>query len=695
MIKVEGGGGESPDPAVYCPVNGYILDPSIYTENPIITETPRPPANQIRLIAIDNGSLNNIYFRCTVSNNGKYVVTVTGKDGAIVNTQTSTNNSYLNYNLPILGGYLAENFTYYFIDIAPELATNELLSFAAPINTTSGDSLGSYIIAAFFNAPALTTLASAFINNKRINFIEFLPTMNDLTSLLSFCSGCSDLSKVVFRNGMPALTTLQSAFINTGYITVELPSSLPSVITMQSTFSGSKIKQFIFPDNMPLLANLQGAFSNSEIESVSFPTFFPELMTIYQMFLNCYNLKGIITYPEMPKLTTAEQANYYCKNVEEIIYNGAWNSLSLVGLRNTASDCYKLKKITFPDSITSSLSVTSQSIVDNCGSLEEVVLPTTLILPSYDLSIHFFNNFKGCNRIHTISMIENANTGAQYGRLTYANFITLKRFDQPNTFFTSSSIAFSPAAGIQGKLEFYEIDWDYFNNQMIDFRRQNMSISEIRRILARVNFRANMTYPSYFYLNDNPEWMAVQGYWNPSMVISSGRVMSFSVSVWDSRIRVGSSIFVTQGNGSPQSMEVLANNQFRILATNIVLAPYDGTRMVFYDDYFLQYGVVPGKTYYVVNSENDSGKLFQLSETQNGQPYQFTFGQSPIGLNIKCYADNYVTDISFDGTYYRCTMSFPTITNSGSKYGTFIDSNYFDFFEFYVKNFRPDLFYNL
>ena len=101
MVKVinEGGGGENPDPAVYCPANdyhplpnpatfctthGYIPDPSAYVPDPILTEIIPPASGKIRLVVEDAG-LRTISVISSVSNSGKYHVTITGEG----NTQIS------------------------------------------------------------------------------------------------------------------------------------------------------------------------------------------------------------------------------------------------------------------------------------------------------------------------------------------------------------------------------------------------------------------------------------------------------------------------------------------------------------------------------------------------------------------------------------------------------------------------------
>ncbi len=687
------GGGESPDPAIYCPIHGYIPDPTIYVEDPVITETPRPAERQIRLIVTDSGS-RHFSFRCTVSNAGRYVVTVTGYNNIVIGQQTINNNTTCTVYVPLLEGFLAESYTYFYIDIAPELETNDLTSFISYVNTTY-DSLGPYIIAAFFNAPELTTLHQAFNHNKRLIHVEFLTAMNSLTALSTFCNNCEALRKVVFHSGFPELTTLQSAFAGTNLAEISLPNDMPKLLSMQSTFTNAKLKEFTFPSNIPSLLSLASTFLLSEIESISFPmATLPEVNTLNQFCSECKKLKGKITYPEMPKVTTIERVHYLNDNIEEIEFQG--NMAPLETIYQAAIKCYKLKKITFPEIVTGITAFASRvtNVVDECSNLEEVILPKTFHIPAYTSNTYkFFNSFQGCFKLHAISTIESAVFGNQYGTVLGNSLISLKRWDQPNSFYNSSSMFFEAPVGINGSLEYYEVDWNQAPKAAMSFRRQNMSVSEIRRILSAIVNYPGRPFVDYFYLAGNPEWQAAQGYWNPSGVTNNGRTISFNATRWDSRINIGHSLHLIQGNGSSVAVTIIDNNSFELAYTGFRVAPYNGVKFIYYLDDLASFGILPFKTFYVVNSDGDSGKMFQLSETESGQPYQFNFGVNEIGQSFHpAHFSCSVTDINFDGANHLCTIDFPMYYNSGSRYGAFIDSNVFDFWEFAVKAFRPEYF---
>ena len=66
--------GTQPDPAIFCPIHGYIPDPSAYIPDPLITEIILPSSGKIRLV-IEDAGLRTISFNATVSNSGKFQAT--------------------------------------------------------------------------------------------------------------------------------------------------------------------------------------------------------------------------------------------------------------------------------------------------------------------------------------------------------------------------------------------------------------------------------------------------------------------------------------------------------------------------------------------------------------------------------------------------------------------------------------------
>ena len=684
-----GYGETPPPPEIYCPAEGYIPDPSIYHEDPIITEAPRPAEGQIRLIATDSGS-RHIQFKCQVSNTGKYVVTVIGADNTVIETKTQNNNSVCQVFVPLLEGFLTDNYSYYYIDIAPELETNDITLFQTTINNTY-DTMGGYIIAAYFNTPEITSLYQAFRLNKRITYAEIISADN-LTTLEQFAYGANNFTRFILPDSLPELTTMSNMCYQcmNDYLHVKWPTYLPKLITMGGIFNQSKIKTFTFLGEFPLLENLSFAFYDSEIEEIKFNcSEFPELTTIANFANACKKLKGKIKYPEMPELTTMEAVHLNNSEINEIEFTGDMDELTT--WKNLAVNNYKLKKLTLPESVLGFTNILNTiNVVDSCESLEILIMPKVMKLNANDgNSSYFFNNFNGCVKLHTITKIEEANN-VQWGRLLNGTYLhSLKKFDQPELMlWRKGTVALIPPTGVQGVLEYFDVNWNIYNEyQNINLSYQNLPISEIRRILNKhteknyffnfyeFNCRYNYSYEPYRI--DIPA----------NKISVSNYKGTISKANWDDRIKIGHCAIGQQSNYA-SSFYIVDSSTFR-LGANYRVAPQNGTKFITVFDTYEAYGFEAFKTYYVINSDEENGLEFQLSETKEGAVINFGFGVELVDEVIRGKASNYVLNIIENPTNYEVYFSYPWIYNSGSRQIFLMDSNVIDFWEFYEKGFTP------
>ena len=684
-----GYGETPPPPEIYCPAEGYIPDPSIYHEDPIITEAPRPAEGQIRLIATDSGS-RHIQFKCQVSNTGKYVVTVIGADNTVIETKTQNNNSVCQVFVPLLEGFLTDNYSYYYIDIAPELETNDITLFQTTINNTY-DTMGGYIIAAYFNTPEITSLYQAFRLNKRITYAEIISADN-LTTLEQFAYGANNFTRFILPDSLPELTTMSNMCYQcmNNYLHIKWPTYLPKLITMGGIFNQSKIKTFTFLGEFPLLENLSFAFYDSEIEEIKFNcSEFPELTTIANFANACKKLKGKIKYPEMPKLTTMEAVHLNNSEINEIKFVGAMDELTT--WNNLAVNNYKLKKLTLPESVLGFTNISNTiNVVDNCNSLEILVMPKKMKLNNNDGNlINFFNNLSGCVKLHTITKIEEANN-AQWGRLfSGSSLINLKSFDQPELMlWRKGTVSFTPATGLQGALEYFNINWglyDEYNN--IDLKYQNLPISEIRRIL-NTHVHKNKFFGFYtFNCRYNPSYEPYR-IDIPSNIISVNKyVGTITKPNWDDRIKIGHCAIGIQSN-STANFYIVDSSTFRI-GSQYRAAPKNDTKCITIFDTYESYGLERFKTYYIVNSDEENGLEFQLSETKGGVAINFGFGIELIDELVSCKASNYVLNIIENPTTYEVHFSYPWVNSSGTRNIFLMDSDVIDFWEFYERGFIP------
>ena len=704
MIKVVsgGGGGESPDPAIYCPannyhplpnpatfcpINGYIPDPSAYVPDPILTEIIPPASGKIRLVVEDAG-LRTISVLVSVSNSGKYQVTIIGQDNTQLSQVSYANNNTSTIILPSAPGFLSnEGYRYYYVDITPELPANNLLTFRTAVNATYDD-LGGYVIAAFINAPTLTSLANAFNGMRRIRYIEFLSESPSLTTLTYFACFATSLRKLIFVT-LPEVVSMSNMLYGTNYVDVVFPTSLPKLSTAASMLNSSKCRNFVFNFEAPLLQDLSSCFNKAEVPSITFTAAsFPELTTIYYFCKDAIGLKGTVNYPLMPKLTNMASVHENNLTVEQIIFNGAMNSLN--NWLYLANGCFALKKLVLPESIlgmtTLSTSATATAIANNCNNLEELVLPKVFKPTAGNTNGYFLNHLTGCIKLKTISTIEETNN-LQCGYFNGSFLMALERWDQPNAFWTtnSASLSFTKTAGTLGKLEYLEMDWENWPKVAIGVERNNFDFPEIRRILARQNPLKNQSF-HLFQIMGNP--LIDYNCLGDPTSLGMNHTLKILKSSWKSHVmKVGTSMIAQQNSQNPQ-LYIKADNTFTLYSA-WTRAPLNGTKVVFATNTYSSYGLLPYKVFYIVNSEEYSGNVFQLSETLGGQPYAFNFGPELVNTIVNFLASNNIVSITSDATYYTCICSFPYYPNSGSRYAWFVNPDVFDWWEMIEKGYKP------
>lgn len=300
MIKVEGG--SSPDPAIYCPANGYIPDPTIYYP-PIAIPDPDP---QEIILLCSNASPSVISVKCTTSS-GQYTAKVYDAGNNEIHSQN------INSNVAFTHYFTAGELEYFTVKLFPATAGQSILTFTA-YNAITGYNYDWPILQAKFNTPNITSLASAFRAITQLKDIRFDSTLNYLTSFDSaFYAG--GLLKFVFPSGLPLLNTIASMFRdNLSVIEIDMSgATFPELTTMQNmcySAAGNNLKTFKFPTvELPKVTTIAGVHYRSLIA-------------------------GDIEIPNMPLLTSASSSFQYTSNLKSLKWNGTFVSLPASALDN-------------------------------------------------------------------------------------------------------------------------------------------------------------------------------------------------------------------------------------------------------------------------------------------------------------------------------------------------------------------------
>ena len=375
-------GGSDPDPAVYCPANGYVPDEGDGTYIPPVV-VPTPVNEDEIILLVTNQSPYRIYIRATVSS-GSVNFEIYDMGGNLYDSYVGTT---MNYYFPS-----GEDLAYYYIKITPVVPTAYFRTFQR--YTQSNITTDWQIIYAKFNTPHIESLASAFAGLSSFRGIEFISTLNELTNLSSAFSD-TNISKFVFPSSLSSLVALSSTFSGTPLITIDfnscyLPvlsylsnicsgcnklktaiinSELTSVTTLDYAFDGCvKLSDLTLEwGNLPSLAGtncLRQTFAYCEsIIELNLPACNPP--SLYYTFQYMINLKKLTLNGDWVDLIYANSPMRYCNNLEEVILPTTINNSSTFSI---CAYCPRLKKVTFPDLVLSPENISLSNWFSNSQS---------------------------------------------------------------------------------------------------------------------------------------------------------------------------------------------------------------------------------------------------------------------------------------------------------------------------------------
>ena len=329
-------------PAVYCPANGYILDPGAPYVPPVDMGTPT--TEEIRLLCTNN-TPGLLTVRVTTSTAVQYYAQIYDSTGntLIATTPNVNSNNPLTYFFPT-----TPTDSLFIVKIKP--VSGSITVFKT--DTYSGYTKDWQILQARFNTPNIITLTSAFESIKTIMSVIFDCTLNYLTSL-------------------------QAIFRYAGILNFTFPNSLPELTDATNVFYQSNISRMIWASNAtaPKLTNISGMFQlTKNVISVSFPTSLPELVSFTNLFrtsniqqitlftsapksgANTFvfydtpNLRGEIVLPEMPLCTGVTSFFNINGGITKIKFQGTMNGTFADGQRfyDVAREMTSLVEFEFP-----------------------------------------------------------------------------------------------------------------------------------------------------------------------------------------------------------------------------------------------------------------------------------------------------------------------------------------------------------
>ncbi|HCY40430.1 MAG TPA: hypothetical protein DHV48_03615 [Prolixibacteraceae bacterium] len=347
--------GGSPDPAVYCPANGY-LPPYTYFESPIEVTT----VSSESIVFILDTDIGFVLDKMTVGSDISCNVIFDFYDETDTligsGSQAVTGGSFVAINQTIPAS------TSQYVKCIATLSNgsavfNKLYSNISTISTAG-------IVAIFANTPNLAGSVNfrAHIALKKVEFLSTLNYVSDMNYLFSLCG----VEKFTMPVSMPALTSMQYCIY---YSTIKEfifpPGFSAPLLTDIFAFgrNSTKITSFVLP-NIPSLLQINLLFYLSTIKSLTITTG-TNLDTVSQILEGNTEIEEI-ELPSFPIFTTGTRLFYGCTNLKKITLNGIWAKTSNDWLAN----CSLLRELHYPRTLSAHLSsLTNTTTIINLSIL--------------------------------------------------------------------------------------------------------------------------------------------------------------------------------------------------------------------------------------------------------------------------------------------------------------------------------------
>ena len=340
-----------PNPAIYCPANGYF--PSDSWVPPVETLNPDGSGGDQILLLCDDLGGGAISVSFTVNSGNRRFECLT-TDMTVIYTQEQAANVF-NYIFPTQG-----TGTNYIIRLSCVNPASSITIFARSAYTNY--STNHRILQAKFYTPNITSIASAFQGYTNFKELIFLTNVN-LLSNMSYAFDGSGIESITWPAQMNGLTTFNYTFQNTYNLKHVDISGVPfnMLSSLSNMFRGSNIGSIKLPASLPEATNFSSFAQNAFfLKSCTIPTSMPKVTTISAMFTECKILEGDFIYPSMP-LCTSISSSFYNTRVRKIAFTGSMP-----------------------------LCTTANSMAAYCKNIEELVMPTELAATYTDASFLLF-----------------------------------------------------------------------------------------------------------------------------------------------------------------------------------------------------------------------------------------------------------------------------------------------------------------
>jgi len=331
-----------PDPAVFCPINGYIPDPEV-----LQPEFPMPDPTEESITFICNAATSNwieqtLARNSIISGSSLRYYAIYDTNNNLLNTLSSPD-SAMNFNFPT-------NDRYYIVKLY--VVNASITGYYN--NQSSVTPYNNCVEAAIFNTPNI--IAINFKGNLNFKAIDFKCSLNNLSSLYEFVKDCIQFEYFKFpQYDFPMLERLDSTFEGSGIRKIDLRQiNVPLLKYIDDIALNCKyLDEFHF---MPTCNAIRAGGALKETIRLRKFTIWesaPNLgnygvSSMAQMFQGSA-IEGEIVIPNSQIITGVWEIFRRCPNIKKIKLEGNWPQLDYVP--NAFSDCPLLEEVEMPSVI--------------------------------------------------------------------------------------------------------------------------------------------------------------------------------------------------------------------------------------------------------------------------------------------------------------------------------------------------------
>lgn len=464
------GGGENPDPAVYCPANGYIPDPEV-----LHPPVPLPESTPQSIICICNASIGGWKalthkYNLIKTGSDPYLYELFDSNGDLIDSWTSAVQA-IDFDFPT-------NVGYYTVKISLPSP-----SFFRGFYNSEGGILyyNNSIEAIIFNTPNLSQFSpKGNINFKNVEWAN-AESFEALTGFANAFVGCTSLQYFKFPQASAlGFTTFYNVFPYSGLRKIDLSNIyMQNIDLSDNIFSNCKyLDEIIMPDTWYGNRNYWLFRNTIRLRKLVLPTTWSPSgtpSTSFNYVLDGSGVEGELEFPSMPYVNNIGNFASNCPNLQILRFKGDWSGLEYT--TNLITNSPSLHTLELPRILNSTAFVQSPFSTTDTG-LRYVILP----------DIGFCGVPLTAGLISITGECDNSGFSTQSSILMNTAFrTTLQVFNCPKLRLqrlqlgTSSSIKFTVLNSME--IDWANSDWSHATGPQIQISA-NFDATELNRIMT-------------------------------------------------------------------------------------------------------------------------------------------------------------------------------------------------------------------